>query len=220
MLGSEVCRSLPGLHAFTGCDSVSAFAGKGKLAALKIIKQNKSFQNLFQQIGMQWGLTDELQAKLQEFTCMMYSSTPGTSDVNELRYRLFCIKKGKLDSNQLPPCADCLQNHSLRANYLAAIWRRSLQSCPQVPSPIGHGWAQEEDKLVIKWMSGEPAPTAVLEFLSCSCVRSCKPSNFTCLTNGLRCTDMCRLRDCDNRAEEEVIDDDDDLSDEEEDEED
>ena len=25
LLGSELCRSLPGLHAFTGCDSVSAF---------------------------------------------------------------------------------------------------------------------------------------------------------------------------------------------------
>ena len=24
------CAALPGLHAFTGCDSVSAFAGKGK----------------------------------------------------------------------------------------------------------------------------------------------------------------------------------------------
>lgn len=220
MFGSELCRSLPGLHAFTGCDSVSAFAGKGKLAALKIIKRKKSFQNLFQQIGMQWELTDELFAKLQEFTCMMYSSTPGTSDVNELRYRLFCAKKGKLDSNQLPPCADCLKKHSLRANYQAAIWRRSLQNCPQVPSPIGHGWVQEDGKLVIKWMNGEPAPTAVLEFLSCSCARSCKPPNCTCLTNGLKCTDMCRLRDCDNRAEEEVLDDDDELSDEEEDEED
>ena len=28
-LGEEVCKALLGLHAFTGCDSVSAFAGKG-----------------------------------------------------------------------------------------------------------------------------------------------------------------------------------------------
>ena len=30
LLGSELCRSLPGLHAFTGCDSVSAFSGKAR----------------------------------------------------------------------------------------------------------------------------------------------------------------------------------------------
>lgn len=86
MLGSELCRSLPGLHAFTGCDSVSAFSGKGKVTALKLVKQNKSFQTLFQEIGMEWNLTDERFAKLQEFTCKMYSSATNTYDVNELRY--------------------------------------------------------------------------------------------------------------------------------------
>lgn len=48
LLGSELCRSLPGLHAFTGCDSVSAFSGKGTVTTSKLVKQNKSFQTLFQ----------------------------------------------------------------------------------------------------------------------------------------------------------------------------
>ena len=29
-----------------------------------------------------------------------------------------------------------------------------------------------------------------------------------CLTNGLKCTDMCQLRDCNNRVEEEELPDD------------
>ena len=86
MLGSELCRSLPGLHAFTGCDSVSAFSGKGKVTALKLVKQSTSFQTLFQEIGMKWNLTDERLAKPQAFTCKMYSSTTKTYDVNKLRY--------------------------------------------------------------------------------------------------------------------------------------
>ena len=96
-LGSQVCLALPGLHAFTGCDSVSAFFGKGKVAALKIVRRNKSFQNLFQEIGMRWELSEDLLVKLQEFTRMMYTSSPGTSYVNELRYRYgpwlscFCV---------------------------------------------------------------------------------------------------------------------------------
>ena len=33
-IGEDVCRPLVGLHSFTGCDTVGAFAGKGKLGAL------------------------------------------------------------------------------------------------------------------------------------------------------------------------------------------
>ena len=57
MLGAELCRSLRGLHAFTGCDSVSAFSRKGKVLALKMARQSKSFQTLFQETGTEWKIT-------------------------------------------------------------------------------------------------------------------------------------------------------------------
>ena len=37
--GSRICKCLPGLYAFTGCDCVSAFSGKGKQTALKLVKR-------------------------------------------------------------------------------------------------------------------------------------------------------------------------------------
>ena len=37
----DVCHALVGLHSFIGCNTVSAFAGKGKLAALKIMKADR-----------------------------------------------------------------------------------------------------------------------------------------------------------------------------------
>ena len=58
--GSRLCRCLSGLHAFTGCDSVSAFSGKGKLTALKLARQNPSIQELFQRVGMAWEVSEEL----------------------------------------------------------------------------------------------------------------------------------------------------------------
>lgn len=100
-------------------------------------------------------------------------------------YRLFCAKQGKIYSNQLPPCADCLRMHSMRANFQAGVWRRSLQACPQIPPPSGNGWYDCDSNLAIKWMSGEPAPTALLEFLSCSCTKSCKSPNCTCILMAL-----------------------------------
>ncbi|XP_035674790.1 uncharacterized protein LOC118414705 [Branchiostoma floridae] len=201
--GQDICSSLLGMHAFTGCDSVSAFAGRGKLGALRLVKENRDFQEMFKLVGMDWELSNELFKKLEEFTCHMYSSRPGTSDVNELRYRLFCAKRGSIDSVQLPPCADCLYNHAKRANYVAAIWKKSLESHPVIPSPIGLGWCKDGDQLVIDWMDGEPAPTAVLELLSCSCSKACKITKCSCLKNGLKCTDMCKCMDCDNRPDEE-----------------
>ena len=36
--GPHLCDALPGLHAFTSCDSTSAFAGKGKKTGLKLCK--------------------------------------------------------------------------------------------------------------------------------------------------------------------------------------
>ena len=54
-------------------------------------------------------------------------------------------------------------------------------------------------------MSGQPAPATVLELLSCSCTRSCRLPNCSCLANCLKCTDMCRLSECDNRREEHSV---------------
>ena len=157
---------------------------------------------MFQQLGMEWNLSDDLHHGLQKFKCAMYCSTPGTSDINELRYRLFCLKRGDVESNQLPPCNNMLREHSLRANYQAAVWRRSLERCPDIPSPVGSGWCTEDGKLVIDWRGGQPALQAVLEVLSCQCSRSCKLPSCSCIVNGLKCTDMCRLQDCTNKAED------------------
>ena len=77
--------------------------------------------------------------------------------------------------------------------------------CDQIPSPRRHGRTQDENKLRIDWMSGQPAPTAILELLSCSCTRHCKPPNCSCLLNGLKCIGMCRLPEWENRREEAVV---------------
>ena len=47
----DACRALIGMHAFTGCDTVSAFAGKGKAKALKSLLSNKMDQDTFFKLG-------------------------------------------------------------------------------------------------------------------------------------------------------------------------
>ena len=115
-IGQNLCSSLLGMHAYTGCDTVSAFAGRGKIGALRIVKEQRSFQEMFDLLGVEWELSDDLFQMLPNFTCRMYSSRPGTNSINELRYRLFCSKRCNIESDQLPPCADCLYKHACRAN--------------------------------------------------------------------------------------------------------
>ena len=120
----------------------------------------------------------------------------------------------------LPPCKDSLYKHAQRANYQAAIWRRSLSN-EEIQNPIGHGWLlNESNEIEIEWMHGEPAPKAVLDLLSCKCKKACD-EKCECKINKLYCTDMCRLQDCSNQkkvAEDEEFFDVDmsDISDEEE----
>ena len=51
VIGQNACTSLLSLHAYTGCDSVSSFTGRGKLAALKLLEDNVNFQETFRQLG-------------------------------------------------------------------------------------------------------------------------------------------------------------------------
>ena len=170
-----MCCALPGLHSFTGCDTVSAFGGKGKISAFKLMQKNTKYQDAFTQLGKQGSMPRDLFNVLQEFTCKLYAARCRNGTVNELRYQLFRAKKGEVESGQLPPCEDCLFMHSLCANYQAGVWRRALEECPSIPNPSGHGWCYEDGKLTICWMTGSPAPdssqssylASVPQFASC-----------------------------------------------------
>ena len=135
----------------------------------------------------------------------MYAAVINTTDVNELRFQLFCVKKGHIEASRLPPCRDCLTMHVMRANHQAGIWQRSLQPCPLVPNHSDHGWAVENGKLAVHWMNSPPAPDTVLELLANKCTQSCKLPNCFCLANGLSCTNMCSLQTCDNREQQDDL---------------
>ena len=47
-VGEELCNALPGIHSFTGCDTVSAFAGCGKVRAVTLAKQDRPTLEMFQ----------------------------------------------------------------------------------------------------------------------------------------------------------------------------
>ncbi|KAJ8048651.1 hypothetical protein HOLleu_01050 [Holothuria leucospilota] len=60
---------------------------------------------------------------------------------------------------QMPPNHHSLVKHIKRANFQGRIYKKSLQQCQDLPSPVGSGWKIENGTLIIDWMDLPPAPT-------------------------------------------------------------
>ena len=135
-------ESLIGFHSFAGCDTISAFAGRGKVKPLKLMLNDASYVHAFSQLGNQTEVVD-LQ-KIKSFVCHMYDCK-GDVSVDELRYKLYCKNAGKITCDQLPPCTDALELHLMRANYQARISRESLLQIQSDMDPLENGWTLDDD---------------------------------------------------------------------------
>ena len=109
VLGDKKSCALIGFHAFTGCDSVSAFAARGKTGSWKQVNKVETTIFVFARLGKSWKVDQTSISKLQEFTCRMYASSSKTCDVNILRHDMFFSKRGEVDSSTLTPCEDSLR---------------------------------------------------------------------------------------------------------------
>ena len=104
-------ESILGFHAITRCDTVSPFRGYGKKKSWKVFMM---YPELLKNLGV-GNLTEETVSSAELFICKMYSESPDTTSVNELRCRLF--RQGKVEPENLPPAKDTLDQHIRRAHY-------------------------------------------------------------------------------------------------------
>lgn len=193
--GIDLCDALPGLHAFTGCDTTSSFSGKGKKGPLKLCMADRESCLTMAMLGRSFSLDTTTFKRSEKFVCKMYGKSD-KDEVNECRYLLFCSKNQQ--SHNLPPCQDALIKHTQRANFQAAIWRRALEADPSTPSPDGYGWTITDGIISIDWMSLPPAPEALLDMIVCGCTGACSTGHCSCNRNNLACTDACLCLDCSN----------------------
>ena len=162
---SDLCDALPGLHAFTGCDTVSSFSRRGKYGAFKLVKSGHA--QAMQRLGESLSTDDDLMGLCEQFVCGMYRKESFTS-VNALRYHLFCTATTKSYAH-LPPTHDALVQHVRRSNFQAYLRKRCLHN-GEVPSPKGHGWDIKDNDISIVWTTLPAAPSALLELLRCGFV--------------------------------------------------
>ena len=134
----NICQALLAVHGFTGCDSISAFSGKVKLKAVKVVFSNESFINGFKNLVSTWIVGEETKLVTEKFVCHLYGYK--ISSVNELRYKLYCSRAGKVDSESLTPCQNSLSLHIDRANYQVSVGRSALTVIIEYPDIQNNGW--------------------------------------------------------------------------------
>ena len=146
-LGREKSLALPVFHSFTGCDTTSAFFGKGKKSAWEAWKCYHDVTPAFTFMALPLFTEVDADAQhfqlLEHFTVVLYDKTSDLQDVDEARKDQFC-QKGK-PMERLPPTQDALLQHSKRVAYQAGIWCTSEHSEQHAPTPEGWGWTLDED---------------------------------------------------------------------------
>ena len=193
-LGEPQSRALPVFHAFSGCDTTSAFNGKGKKSAWQAWQVDEDVTNTFVHLATHpfqlLDLEDEPFQKLERLTVILYDKTSPLSCVNETRRELFCQKNRAI--GKLPPTKDALLQHVRRAVYQAGIWTTSAQTQQVVPSPQDFAWTKVLQSWIPVWVTIQEVASSCRELIKCSCKGDC--SNCKCGKANLDCSPLCKCK--------------------------
>jgi hypothetical protein len=93
-LGDPEPRALPVFHAFPGCDTTSAFSGKGTKSIWQAWQAYKEVTNTFVYLARNplqiLSLDDDHFSQLERLTVVLYDKTSPWTSVNGARRELFC----------------------------------------------------------------------------------------------------------------------------------
>lgn len=178
-LDLDLLQALPAFHAFTGCDTTSAFVRKGKKGPFKVLSSNPRFIDAFQRIGQDSDSIDpEIIREIESYVCCMYGY-PNLSETSKVRSSIFqtrysvrslkSMSSGSIsgiDMSLLPPCRSSLHKHIQRVNYQSFIWKNSHTANVGLISPDGQGWTRNEKGLLeIEWTEGAILPDDIADVM-------------------------------------------------------
>ena len=189
-IGPEKTSGILYFHAFTGCDVVSSFHGKGKKSAWQTWNVCNVVSETFTKLSnCPTEVSDEDLEKLENFVVLLYDRSSAASGVDEARLELFARKQRSYDA--IPPTRGALREHAKRAAYQAGIiWGQALVSNPEFTSPADWGWTQQGDVWQICWSTLPPIAASCQELTKCSCQKGCN-KRCSCSRSGLSCTALC-----------------------------
>ena len=101
-IGLEKSKGILFFHALTGCDVVSAFRGKGKIAAWQIWNVYPEVSPVFTKLSTHPSIIgDEEQNVLEPFVITMYDRSGEATDIDAVRLDMFARKQRSYET--IPP---------------------------------------------------------------------------------------------------------------------
>ena len=191
----DKCGQLPGIHALSGCDTVSYPYGKGKKSALKVL-MNNDIDGLQDVLGEPDISQGQLKAIAGAFFLALYGQKK-TDSLNSARYKMYMSRKKPPPLKKLPPTDNNLQLHVFRAHLQMMLWKAADQRHPPVDARDirRFGWDVKEGGVVTPSVSNAPvAPQGLLDVVSCSCSaerKACSEKRCSCHSAVLSCTEYC-----------------------------
>ena len=157
-LGTKRSQALPMLHAISGCDTTSAFWGKGKTSFWQAWMAFKEVTDTLVYLASH--PFEPLDSNCENFRkiVLVYDKTSTSLSINQTRRELFCLKNVTME--RMPPTQNALLQHTKRAVYQAFIWVTSTQVQQMIPSPSDYGWGQVDNVWSPLWLT-VPEPVKI-----------------------------------------------------------
>lgn len=180
------------LHAFSGCDTTSAFSGLGKKRICEVFKKYKDLRKDVKVFYDPEATKTSLFAAGQACIRGLYGSDPTKNlDLHDIRYR--CFVKSTTSTacklRALPPTKDAANQHTLRVYFQIQKWIYQTNK-----SASEYGWQMTINGLMpIALPQGvKPLPESLLESITCTCKSGCKTMRCSCKKVGLKCSMACK----------------------------
>ena len=122
-IGLVKCHALLFFHAFSGCDTTSGFAGKGKKTFYEAWKNVPEITPLFcklSQINSAVDINEDEYRLIEKFVVVLYNRTCNTETVNAAGRKLFAQENGTIEN--IPPTKAALYQHISRSVIQASKW--------------------------------------------------------------------------------------------------
>ena len=187
ILGNGICKILPVLHAFSGCDTASRIYGIGKGILLKKALSEQEFRDLTA-VFLQDATHNEIEKAGESLFVRLYNGHPDQS-LDELRFQKFIYKVNTsttyVQVQSLPPTQAAAKFHSYRVYLQVQNWLgKNL-------IPVEWGWCKKKDKLSPVKTLLPAAPERLLKIIRCSCTQNCDTKRCSCRKHGLTCSAGC-----------------------------
>ena len=96
ILGGEKAHALPMFHPFTGCNTVSSFAGRGKKTAFDIWKSINEVTAVLSTLSTNpWSFNDDFMCILETYVVFLYNRTCTETTADSGRKYILCSKAGQ-----------------------------------------------------------------------------------------------------------------------------